>query len=75
VAQFERSLIAERVKSGLANAKAKGKMLGRPPLRTLTRKEIAELRRQRSNGNLSFRTLAEKFGVSLWTAHRLCAAR
>jgi len=75
VAQFERSLIAERVKSGLANAKAKGKMLGRPPLRTLTRKEIADLRRQRSNGNLSFRTLAEKFGVSLWTAHRLCSGR
>ena len=32
VAQFERSLIAERVKSGLANARAKGKVLGRPPL-------------------------------------------
>ena len=32
VAQFERSLIGERVKSGLANARAKGKVLGRPPL-------------------------------------------
>ena len=47
VAQFERSLIAERVKSGLANARANGKILGRPPLRKLTRKEIADLRRQR----------------------------
>src|SRR5579864_1113905 len=75
VAQFERSLIAERVKSGLANARAKGKVLGRPPLRILTCKEIAELRRQRSNGNISFRTLAEKFGVSVWTAHRLCIGR
>ena len=28
VAQFERSLIAERVKSGLANARANGKILG-----------------------------------------------
>src|SRR6201981_3121491 len=37
VAQFERSLIAERVKSGLANARAKGKVLGRPSLRKLSR--------------------------------------
>jgi len=44
VAQFERSLIAERVKSGLANARANGKILGRPPLRKLTRKEVADLR-------------------------------
>ena len=39
VAQFERSLIGERVKSGLANAKAKGKVLGRPPLRKLTQEK------------------------------------
>jgi DNA invertase Pin-like site-specific DNA recombinase len=30
VAEFERELIPERVRSGLANAKAKGKSLGRP---------------------------------------------
>jgi DNA invertase Pin-like site-specific DNA recombinase len=30
VAEFERELIRERVKSGLANARAKGKRLGRP---------------------------------------------
>src|SRR5262245_8174090 len=39
VAQFERSLIGERVRSGLANARAKGRVLGRPPLRKLTREE------------------------------------
>jgi DNA invertase Pin-like site-specific DNA recombinase len=39
VAQFERSLIAERVRCGLANARQKGKILGRPPLRRLTSKE------------------------------------
>ncbi len=47
VAQFERSLIAERVRSGLANARANGKILGRPPLRKLSSKEVANLRRQR----------------------------
>ena len=72
VSQFERSLIGERVRAGLENARAKGKILGRPPLRRLSRREIAELRKQRINGRLPFRTLAEKFGVSLWTAHRLC---
>jgi DNA invertase Pin-like site-specific DNA recombinase len=72
VAQFERSLIGERVKSGLANARANGEVLGRPPLRHLTSNEVAELRRQRNRGKLPFRTLADKFGVSVWTAHRLC---
>jgi DNA invertase Pin-like site-specific DNA recombinase len=73
VAQFERSLIAERVKSGLANARAKGKVLGRPPLRKLTHTEIRDLRRQRTQHNVPFRDLSKKFGVSVWTAHRLCA--
>jgi DNA invertase Pin-like site-specific DNA recombinase len=72
VAQFERSLIAERVRSGLANARANGIVLGRPPLRKLTRKEMAELRRQRSQNKVTFRILAKTFGVSVWTAHRLC---
>jgi DNA invertase Pin-like site-specific DNA recombinase len=74
VAQFEKSLIAERVRAGLANARANGKTLGRPPLRKLTRKEIADLRRQRAREKLPFRVLAKKFGVSVWTAHRLCVA-
>ncbi len=72
VSQFERSLIGERVRAGLENVRAKGKILGRPPLRSLSRKEIAELRKHRANAKLPFRALAEKFGVSLWTAHRLC---
>jgi len=70
VAQFERSLIGERVRSGLANARAKGKVLGRPPLRNLTPKEICELRRQRRKQQIPFRDLAKKFGISVWTAHQ-----
>jgi len=30
MAEFERALIQERVRAGLRNAQAKGKMLGRP---------------------------------------------
>jgi DNA invertase Pin-like site-specific DNA recombinase len=75
VAQFERSLIAERVKSGLANARAEGKTLGRPALRKLTNAQVSKLRRQRRRRNTPFRELAEQFGVSVWTAHRLCCVR
>jgi len=72
VAHFERSLIGEPVKSRLANARAKGKVLGRPPLRRLTRKETAKLRRQRRMERVPFRNLANRFGISVWTAHQLC---
>jgi DNA invertase Pin-like site-specific DNA recombinase len=72
VAQFEKSLISERVKSGLDNARKNGRMLGRPPLRKLTRKEISELKQQRARHMTPFRVLAKDFGVSVWTAHKLC---
>lgn len=45
VAELERSLIAERVKAGLRNARAKGKRLGRPP-KSLDKKRISALRSQ-----------------------------
>jgi DNA invertase Pin-like site-specific DNA recombinase len=72
VAQFERSLIAERVRAGLANSRANGKKLGRPPLRKLTRMETLELRRLRTHSHAPYRELARKFGVSIWTAHKIC---
>ena len=74
-AEFERSLITERVKAGLEHARKNGRILGRPPLRKLTKKEIAQLRADRAQGKLPFRKLAEKFGVSVWTAHQLCSGR
>ena len=45
VAELERSLIVERVKAGLRNARAKGKRLGRPRL-VVDRAAIARLRAQ-----------------------------
>jgi DNA invertase Pin-like site-specific DNA recombinase len=74
VAQFERSLIGERVRSGLANARAKRKSLGRPPLRSLTSREVKELRRQRKEKRISYRELAKAFSISVWSAHRLCSS-
>jgi DNA invertase Pin-like site-specific DNA recombinase len=71
VAELERSLISDRVRAGLRNAKAKGKILGRPPLRVLSATEIRKLKGDRRRG-MSFKRLAESYAVSVWTAFQLC---
>src|SRR5215510_5181879 len=67
VAELERSLIAERVKMGLQNARRKGKRLGRPPIKSLTQLELAKVKADRATGNFSLRKLAAKYGTSVWT--------
>ena len=47
VAELERSLIVERVKAGLRNARAKGKKLGRPPARLSGRAQDCRFARRR----------------------------
>jgi len=71
VAELERSLIGERVRAGLRNARAKGIRLGRPPLRTFGTAEIRALRRDRRR-RMSFGALARKYKTSVWTAFVLC---
>src|SRR3954471_15369166 len=61
LAEFERSLISERVRAGMARAKAQGKHTGRPPLHPTKRREILELLRE---GNLSRRAIGKKLDVS-----------
>jgi DNA invertase Pin-like site-specific DNA recombinase len=58
VAELERSLIVERVKAGLRNARAKGKRLGRPR-RLLDTKAIAGLRTQ----GVGWKRIAADMGV------------
>lgn len=65
VAELERSLIVERVKAGLRNARAKGKTLGRPT-KLVDRRQIAELRAQ----GRSWRKIARRLGISARTARR-----
>lgn len=72
VAELERSLISDRVRAGLRNAKAKGKRLGRPPLRVLCAAELQQLRRERRTLRTSFKALARKYRVSVWSAFELC---
>src|SRR5579864_5953370 len=47
IAQWERSLIVERVRAGLQHARSQGKRLGRPPRRVLTAEETTKLRKER----------------------------
>src|SRR4051812_8014033 len=61
LAEFERSLIAERVKAGMQRAKAQGKHTGRPPLPEAKRRAILELLRE---GKMSRRAIGKKLGVS-----------
>jgi DNA invertase Pin-like site-specific DNA recombinase len=72
MAEFERALIQERVRAGIARARRNGKLHGRPALRKLSFTEIAQLRSQRLREGTSFRGLATKYGISVWSAHSLC---
>jgi DNA invertase Pin-like site-specific DNA recombinase len=72
VSELERSLIGERVRAGLRNAKARGTRLGRPSLKDLSVVETQRLRKERRRSRTSFKELAEKYGVSVWTAFQLC---
>ncbi|MCU1317281.1 MAG: putative serine recombinase [Candidatus Acidoferrum typicum] len=69
VAELERSLIVERVRAGLRNARAKGKTLGRPRV-TLDAARIAMLRTQ----GLSWANIAAQLGVGEGTVYRLAHA-
>ena len=57
VAELERSLIVERVKAGLRNARAKGKKLGRPS-KGVDAATVARLRGQ----GITWRVIAEQLG-------------
>ncbi len=65
---FEREMIQERVKAGLARAVAQGKKLGRPAIPPVTAKKVRNLREE----GLSFRKIGEKAGISHTAAKRLC---
>ena len=70
MAEFERSLIQERVRSGLRNAKLKGKTLGRPSL-ILDSGRIARLRAS----GASIREISAQLEVSPSTIHKALQQR
>ena len=65
IAEFERELIRDRVRSGLASARAKGKVLGRPRVTADTAK-ITSLRAQ----GRSWTAIAVELGIGEGTVRR-----
>jgi DNA invertase Pin-like site-specific DNA recombinase len=68
-AEFERCIISERVRSGMARAKSDGKRLGRPTIAPdLEAKIKAALGKP---GRPGVRKIAEQFGISTGTVQRI----
>ena len=70
-AEFERSMIQERVKAGLARVKAEGEILGRPKVSIETEDKVLELRRL--NPKLGMMKIAKELGVGVGTVQRVLA--
>jgi DNA invertase Pin-like site-specific DNA recombinase len=66
-AEFERAMIRDRVKAGLATARAKGVRLGAPRKGD---RVIARIESEKAKG-LSVRAIATKLGVGVGTVHRV----
>lgn len=68
IAEFERELIRDRVRSGLAAAKARGRRLGRPRV-VLDVTKIASLRAS----GASWRAISRQIGISARTVRRMAS--
>src|SRR6516162_3232464 len=66
-AEFERSIIQERVRAGLQRARREGKRLGRPPIAD----KLAERVRTALAGGMSVRKTAAKFDLNPSTVQRI----
>ena len=67
MAEFERSLIQERVKAGIRNSRARGKRWGRPRVAV----DRVRIRARRAQGD-SWATICRELNVSKGTAQRAC---
>lgn len=71
MAEFERELIRERVKAGLAHARGKGQRLGRPNVRRDRDQDAKVIRRMRADGD-SYGEIAEALGRTKSDIYRVC---
>ena len=68
-AEFERAMIQERVRAGLARARGEGKRLGRPPIAPELEERIRKA--LTTPGRPGVRKIAERFGVNPGTVQRI----
>lgn len=71
VAQFEREIMLERQREGIAKAKAAGKYKGRAPTARAKTVKIAELAAQ----GISLSEIARRLGIGKASVHRILKAR
>ena len=68
LAEFERHLISERTRAGLAAGRARGRMGGRPP--ALTPRQLREARLLLTDPDATVTAVAERYGVSRSTLYK-----
>lgn len=68
LAEFERTLISERTRAGMAAAKTRGALLGRP--RKLSSDQVSSASRSLARSRRSIRDIASKLSVSRSTLRR-----
>ncbi len=71
LAQFESSLISQRVKAGMARAKAQGKQISRPKLNATKLKQIQDLHKT----GLSMNQISIRSGVAYGTVYNYLAKK
>jgi DNA invertase Pin-like site-specific DNA recombinase len=68
-AEFERTIISERVRAGLQRAQSKGKVLGRPPIPESVREGIRGLRAE----GKSLSQIGTQYNLSKTSVMRICS--
>ena len=66
IAEFEREMIITRVKAGMYKAKLQGTRIGRPPVSTVQRKRVEELRKE----GLSIRQISARELIAVGTVSK-----
>ena len=72
LAEFEREIIRERTQAGLASARSRGKVGGRP--KALTPKEVQILRNMAADKSLSVSDICKTLGIGRTTFYRYMKA-